>query len=155
LTIGTRNRVKPPRERWQTAPAQLVAVKFYLKLKFGEDDLFDMIDTSSQIDSLSRLLQQAELRQKVVSQNIANLNTPGYKSQDIRFESVLKQGTSEADVLASATIEETAGLVSGKDGNNVDLDRELGSLTKNAIEFQTFTSLLMSKLSLYRNAISG
>ena len=101
---------------------------------------------------LSKLLQQSEQRQKVVSQNIANLNTPGYHALHVQFEGLLKN-TDSADV--SGQLEELRGLVEREDGNNVDLDRELGQLTKNSIEFETFSHLLVARISLFRSAITG
>ena len=50
-----------------------------------------MIGKSSQTNMLSRLLQQAELRHKVVAQNIANVNTPGYRNLEVRFDDTLKK----------------------------------------------------------------
>ena len=42
-----------------------------------------------QLDLLKQLTTAADMRQKVVSQNIANINTPGYKSQEVKFEDAL------------------------------------------------------------------
>lgn len=115
-----------------------------------------MIGKSSQVNLLSNLLQEAEVRHKIVSQNIANLNSPGYRSLDVRFDRSLESeaGQSEA-VVDSAVVEETDGLLTRENGNNVDLDRELGSLTKNSMEFETYSHLLVSKFSLLRSAITG
>ena len=114
-----------------------------------------MIGKSSQANLLSNLLQQAELRHKVVSQNIANVNTPGYRNLEVRFDETLQGAGGTPDASAAAMIGETGGLVVREDGNNVDLDRELGKLTKNSMEFETFSHLLVARFSLYRSAITG
>ncbi|MGI9516981.1 MAG: flagellar basal body rod protein FlgB [Pirellulaceae bacterium] len=112
-----------------------------------------MIGKSSQIDTLSAMLQQAEVRHRVVSQNIANVNTPGYRNLDVSFQESLDKLAS--DPALQAIVEETQGLVMREDGNNVDLDRELGKLTKNSLQFETYSHLLLAKFSLLRSAITG
>ena len=61
-----------------------------------------MTVTSSQNDMVARLLDVAALRQKVVSQNIANVNTPGYQHQQVSFEAALQKalddGNGEVDL---------------------------------------------------------
>ena len=128
----------------------------YLKQLFRKDDLVDMIGNSSQVDLLSKLLQQSEQKQKVVSQNIANVNTPGYKSLDAKFVDALESASkSDKSGNGKLLLVQTSGLVEREDGNNVNLDKEMGDLTKNAIEFETFTNLLVAKFSLLRSAITG
>ena len=105
---------------------------------------------------LSGLLRQSEMRHKVISQNIANVNTPGYKAMDIRFQNTLDElraGVSSRNV--GADLVETAGLHVRQDGNNVNIDSELASLTKNSLQFETYSHLLVAKLSMLRSAITG
>jgi len=105
---------------------------------------------------LSNLLSQAEVRHKVISQNIANVNTPGYRSLQISFEETLRKTTEGAGSDgAGGTISESEGLTIRQDGNNVDVDRELGHLTKNALHFETYSQLLASKMAMLRSAITG
>ena len=109
----------------------------------------------SQIDALSRLLQQSEQRHKVISQNVANLNTPGFRTRQIQFEDAFRETRDAATQIEEGDISETTGLTIKPDGNNVDLDRELGSMTKNALHFETFSHLLVARFSLMRSAITG
>lgn len=128
-----------------------------LKLPFVTVDLVDMIGNSSHIDTLSRLLHQSEQRHKVVSQNIANINTPGYKSMEAKFPTVLA-GASESGTTSTdhnMMLVRASGGVEREDGNNVDLDQEMGNLTRNSIEFETFTHLLVARISQFRSAIAG
>ena len=88
-------------------------------------------------------------RQKLVVSNIANIDTPGYKSKDIDFQFEflsLTQGQSP-DVV------ETPGLVVKSDGNNVSLDREARLLSENAIRFSVASSLMKSQLKTVESAI--
>jgi len=68
-------------------------------------------------------------RQKLVASNIANVDTPGYKTRDIDFhrEFMRAAANSRPEVV------EVRGLPSKNDGNNVDVDREARLLAENAL----------------------
>jgi flagellar basal-body rod protein FlgB len=91
------------------------------------------------------------MRQKIVASNIANADTPGYKTQDVDFQSELQSAMSG---LPPATTE-VQGLRVKNDGNNVSLDRESRLLAENAMRFNVATNLLRSQLKLVRSAIDG
>lgn len=90
-------------------------------------------------------------RQKLVASNIANADTPGYKTKDIDFQfefmSLMKGGT--------PNISEAGGLPVKNDGNNVSMDREARLLAENAIRFNVATSLMRSQITMLRSAIQG
>ncbi len=86
-----------------------------------------MLDpVSTQLDRYLTLVSQ---RQKLVASNIANADTPGYKTQDFDFESQLHAALQSPDDAAPAppTVSPVPGLRVKNDGNNVDLDREARS----------------------------
>ena len=89
------------------------------------------------------------VRQKLVAGNIANADTPGYKTRDIDFQfefmSLWKGGTPD--------VEEVSGLATKNDGNNVDMDREARLLAENAIRFNLASNLMKSQLNMVREAI--
>ena len=58
-------------------------------LPAGTTDLTGMNVTPAQFDILAQLLDVSELRHRVLSQNIANVNTPGYHRLDVSFEDAL------------------------------------------------------------------
>lgn len=89
-------------------------------------------------------------RQKVVASNIANADTPGYKTQDVDFQSVL-QSVAGSQPVAS----EVSGLRVKNDGNNVSLDRESRLLAENAMRFSIASNLLKSQVKAVRLAIEG
>ena len=109
------------------------------------------------MDLLGSALHASEKGRQVVAGNIANVNTPGYKTKRLECERLLEQIQSgERDVaVQDLPIEEVEGLVDRVDGNNVSLEKEVAALKKNALVFQTFAHLLASKVSTMRNAISG
>jgi flagellar basal-body rod protein FlgB len=88
-------------------------------------------------------------RQKVVVSNIANADTPGYKTQDVDFQTAFDSalGPTQGRVV------ETPGLPVKNDGNNVDLDREARLLSENAMRFSIASTLARSELSSIRSAI--
>ena len=108
-----------------------------------------MIDSLT--DSLEQYMNLVSLRQKLVASNIANADTPGYKTQDLDFQaafrSALDGGTPEAI--------QVTGLKTKNDGNNVDLDREARLLAENAMRFSVASNLMHSAISQVKEAISG
>jgi flagellar basal-body rod protein FlgB len=100
----------------------------------------------------ARLEQYLDLlshRQKLVASNIANIDTPGYKTRDIDFHF---EFLSPAPGGAPQVIE-PEGLRVNNDGNNVSLDREARLLAENALRFNVASNLLRGQLHLVRRAI--
>ena len=90
-------------------------------------------------------------RQQLVASNIANANTPGYKTKDIDFQ---REYQTLVDGAAPA-VQEVEGLKVHNDGNNVSMDRESRLLAENAIRFALASNLLRSQIRTIRNAIQG
>lgn len=114
----------------------------------------------SQFHLIGKLLDASSVRAQVTGQNIANVNTPGYKAHEVRFEDRLEaaledpQGQFETlEVTPEVVIQK--GLTERADGNNVDLDTELGKSQKNALLYSAYTRILSSKINAMRSAISG
>lgn len=89
-------------------------------------------------------------RQKLVASNLANSDTPGYKSRDIDFQfeytSLIEGGAPH--------VVEVPGLKVKNDGNNVSVDREARLLAENAMRFNLASNLLRGKIKAVRSAIS-
>jgi flagellar basal-body rod protein FlgB len=115
------------------------------------------VDDTSQI--LVRLMDAAALRHHVVSQNLANVNTPGYRRLEVSFEEQLAKSWSaapDARGLADApppTVRPSDELSTRADGNTVNLEREIGDLNRAALLYETYTQVLNGRLSLVRRAI--
>lgn len=121
-------------------------------------DRSTMQSLNPQFDVLGRLISAADVRQRVISQNIANVNTPNYRRMDVEFESLLAQELSapgKAAITAQPIISQTAGLATRADGNNVDIDQEIGQLNKNALLQQVYLQLLGTEMNQMRLAIEG
>ena len=101
--------------------------------------------------NLERYLDLVSARQKLVASNIANADTPGYKTQDIDFQfefASLVKGQSPQTITAQ-------GLKAKPDGNNVDLDREARMLAEDTSRFNVASTMLRNKLKMVQQAIQG
>ena len=105
------------------------------------------------IDSLTNNLQTymdlVSMRQKLVASNIANADTPGYKTQDLDFQASFQT------MLDGGAPKQTpiAGLATKNDGNNVDLDREARLLAENSMRFNVASTLMKSSIQQVKEAI--
>lgn len=118
-----------------------------------------MIPQSEHVDTLRQLMDVAQLRHRVISHNLANVNTPGYHRLDVQFEEELARQLSRTSGWATQSVTPRVvaeeGLQERADGNNVDVDRELGQMNKNATLFETYTQLLATHFSSMRRAMEG
>lgn len=105
---------------------------------------------------LGHALDLTAQRQALVSQNIANVDTPGYHARDIDFGSELRRALAgQDDNPVTPVIREIPGLTERPDGNNVNIDRESLLMAQNQLQFQTEVALLRSQFSRLQNAING
>jgi flagellar basal-body rod protein FlgB len=125
-------------------------------------DADDMESLNSQFDLLGRLIDATDVRHRAISNNIANVNTPNYRRMDVEFEQQLarelsssKNTNSSSAITSKPEMVLTPGLTARADGNNVDIDREIGQLNKNAMLQQTYVQLLSTYLEQMRLAIQG
>jgi len=103
---------------------------------------------SSRIESYLDLLSA---RQKLVARNIANADTPGYKTTDIDFTAEMRSQM-EGTPVQPTPIEPT-GLKMKNDGNNVSLDREARMLAENTIRFTIASQLMRGQIRAMKEAI--
>lgn len=106
--------------------------------------MFDALSSN-----LERYMDLLSARQKLVVSNIANADTPGYKTRDIDFQSEFRNAIDASRPQAS----EVHGLKTKNDGNNVSIDRESRLLAENDLRFNIVTNLLRSRLKTLRSAI--
>lgn len=95
------------------------------------------------------------MRHQVLSQNLANANTPGYHRLDVNFEEQLAQvmaGEKSAESLTPQIVEDNSGSMRA-DGNNVDVNTEVGQLGKNAMLYKMYTELLNSQFRSMQQAM--
>jgi flagellar basal-body rod protein FlgB len=101
---------------------------------------------------IERYLDVLSVRQRQVAANIANADTPGYKTHDVDFQSELQRQMTGA-VRPVPRMHEVSGLPVRNDGNNVSLDREARLLAENALRFNVASNLLRSQIRMVKSAI--
>jgi flagellar basal-body rod protein FlgB len=108
-----------------------------------------MLDAVSQ--QLEKYLDLTAMRQKLAAANIANADTPGYRTQDIDFQ------TEFENLLPGEKpkIVHVNNLKVRNDGNDVNIDRESRMLAENDLRFRLAVSLLKSSFSTIKMAIQG
>ncbi|MCX7614257.1 MAG: flagellar basal body rod protein FlgB [Clostridiales bacterium] len=123
----------------------------------------DFINNSS-LQVAQKSLDSLWMKQKVISNNIANMNTPGYKSKTVEFENLLKKAiassSNESELAENlSSIEprvEQNNFTSGReDGNNVDIDSESIELVRTQIQYEYMTSMIANEISRMKYAING
>ena len=97
---------------------------------------------------LEHYMDLVAARQKLVASNIANVDTPGYKTKDIDFH---REFMRLAKGRPAAV--EVQDLQGKNDGNNVDVDREARLLAENALRFSVASNLLRTQIQAVRIAI--
>jgi flagellar basal-body rod protein FlgB len=98
---------------------------------------------------LEKYMDLLSARQKLVASNIANADTPGYRTKDIDFQAEFTSMVSGQPALVT----EPSGLTEKPDGNNVNIDREARMLSENAMRFNLATVLVRGQLKAVRDAI--
>jgi len=118
-----------------------------------------MITSDSQVAVLSRVLDMASLRHRVIAQNVANVNTPGYQRHDVDFADSFARALADGKTSDVMQVQPRVIVASGgtarQDGNNVVMDVEMGQMQTNALLFQVFTQIMSMRLGQMRSAISG
>lgn len=109
-----------------------------------------------------RMLDATVLRQQAIASNIANLETPHYRRVDLApsFQSELRRAMSGGDARDIASVRPqlvtSSSSVSGsKDGNTVELERELMLLSQNTLQHTLQTQLISGNMAKLRMAITG
>jgi flagellar basal-body rod protein FlgB len=103
-------------------------------------------------DALGRYLDLTSEQMKLTASNMANVDTPGYKTQGFDFEQEFARQL-RGSAFMSPTAQDVDGLVSRPDGNNVWMDREAIQLAKSQLQFRLGTELLKHEFSSVMSAI--
>jgi flagellar basal-body rod protein FlgB len=88
-------------------------------------------------------------RQKTIANNVANVNSPGYRRSDIRFEELLTKAIAAKRDLDPSKLEpefyQPKTTPIRANGNDVALDMEIGEMVKNSLRHKTYLLLLKKK----------
>ncbi len=100
------------------------------------------------LNNLGKALDKTSERQAMLRKNLANVNVPGYKREDMDFSIVLD---GEMDPNGSAPVKSNSSL--RLDGNNVDMEAEVYAIGETELRYQTLTELTTRSFSGLKSAI--
>jgi flagellar basal-body rod protein FlgB len=122
------------------------------------------------IDAMEAYMTRLSQRQQIVASNLANIDTPGYKTKDVSFHATMQELLSEnsislrterpehnqglIQVYPQAQAFDVQGLPSRADRNNVDLDREMLKLSETSFSYSLITQMLRSKFHIIASSIN-
>ncbi|MBT9330286.1 flagellar basal body rod protein FlgB [Paracidobacterium acidisoli] len=122
--------------------------------------------TTQMADELERYLKLSTLELKLTAQNMANVDTPGYRTMGFDFETEMKRSVGELEAQRRAEEEGTEmpaepGIAVGQvdhllerpDGNNVSMDREGLNMAQAQLQFRAGVELLKHEYSTVMDAI--
>ncbi len=124
----------------------------------------------NQVDFFNKILDVSTLKQQVHANNIANVNTPGYKRHFVSFDNALQNAINSNSISLKTdnprqisygsdwrTIKPNEKIEyntsSRNDGNNVDIDYEVAQMTKNTLKYQIVAELTSRLVSRYTTVL--
>ena len=120
---------------------------------------FAVTDAVSQV--LASALDGVALRQRVTADNIANVDTPGFRATSVDFETQLKAAISDGsftegpgpDSVTATTVPTDTPV--GANGNNVDLRKETMAAVQSQFQYQILTRAVTERFDLVKTAAAG
>jgi len=114
--------------------------------------------TTGLSDALEKYLDLTSQQMQLTASNMANVDTPGYKTEGIAFEQEFAKQLSSGNGVAGlegayGSVQTVDGLVSRPDGNDVSMDREGLQLAKTQLQFRLGEQLLKHEFSNVMSAI--
>lgn len=119
-------------------------------------------------DLIKKGLDASSLRSKVIANNIANINTKGYKKYSVSFEDTLNVHMNEINMKTTderhinpipdkgeISIQQDTASSMREDGNNVDIDSEMANQAANTLLYNAMISQINNRLSNERYVITG
>jgi flagellar basal-body rod protein FlgB len=116
--------------------------------------------------NLETALDGAALKQKTIANNLANVDTPGYKAKETvfkqEFERSLKAYRTDQRHFAFSTqqtsafyVKEESNTTMNNNGNNVDVDKEMAEMAKNQLYYQTLVQRINGKFNSIMMVVKG
>lgn len=86
------------------------------------------------------------MKQRVIANNIANIDTPGYKSKEVKFEAMISNNT-DANRIPEPEVVTNDSVALREDGNNVDIDKENVELYRAQIQYEYMARKMSDEFS--------
>jgi flagellar basal-body rod protein FlgB len=116
-------------------------------------------------NNLEKSLDASWLRNDIISQNIANVDTPNYKRKEVKFEEYLNSEMKYSRISNGKSrlkgsgdikvIEDHRNYSYRLDGNNVDIEREMAKLAVNTLRYNTLIQRMSGQFNKIRTVIRG
>lgn len=130
--------------------------------------MFDKL--TSHLNVREKALDASWLRNEVIAQNIANVDTPGYKRSSVAFEEYLNSAFENNNFIGNTTdrrhidigsvnrtkirvTKDYKNLSTRLDGNNVDIENEMASMAKNSIRYNTLIQSISGSYQRLKSVI--
>ena len=108
-----------------------------------------MSKTNSIVDLIEAGIRAENLRQKAIANNIANLETPGYRRIDVKFEELFMKALDSTETIDLSEIEpqlhQPKQTPVKSNGNDVNFETEVGEMVKNTLRHKAYIRLLSKK----------
>ena len=98
--------------------------------------------------------QEASQRHGLISSNISNIDTPGYKTHDMDFRAEVLKLVQSPERTSGPSVQEVKGLMERPDGNNVSVDREGLLLAQTQLQFRMGITFLKEEIHRIEMAIN-
>ncbi|MDI9513541.1 MAG: flagellar basal body rod protein FlgB [Clostridiaceae bacterium] len=114
--------------------------------------------------NLQKALDASWLRNEVISNNIANVDTPGYKRKTVKFEEFLSSEMKTGKISKGQTRLKSSDIMVShdystlsyrSDGNNVDIENEMAELATNSLRYNTLIQKMNGDFQNLRKVIRG
>jgi len=111
-----------------------------------------LVDPTQQL--LEAAMRGAWQRQTALTNNIANADTPGYRPQEVNFESALQSALAGGRAPQEAQFQtETKAAQAGPNGPGVSLDQESAKLAENGLDYQALEQVLSTRNAILKSAM--
>jgi flagellar basal-body rod protein FlgB len=111
-----------------------------------------LLDTTQQ--ALESAMSGSMLRQTLLTNNLANVDTPGYQPEDVNFQSTLASAIQSGQSLGSVNYQPYSVAQSvGPDGNGVSPEQQEASLSQNGLLYETLTQIATQRESILESAM--
>ena len=110
------------------------------------------------VDIIEVGIKAESLRQKTIANNVANLQTPGYRRVDVKFKELLAKALDSSGAVdlneIEAQIHQPKQTAVKSNGNDVSLEVEVGEMVKNTLRHKAYIRLLQKKYQQLELAIN-
>ena len=109
--------------------------------------------------TMSKLMEMSQARQGVISNNIANANTPGFVRQQMSFRAEMSRALDQGDMTALQNVEGSLSSdltnTPGLDGNNIAISEEMNEMMQNGVLYNLLSKAFTSRMNILKSAIKG